>query len=191
MLRKLAVGLYQANCYILGCKETQEGLVIDPGGDVLRIVNEITKLDLVIRHILITHGHFDHTGGVNELRRITKAPVYLHPSDAHGSRFPVDEQLADGQELKLGTYTISIIHTPGHSPGGVCFHAPGALFTGDTLFAGSIGRTDFPGGSYEQLIRAVVQKLFPLGDDLRVYPGHGPASTLGQERRRNPFFRNC
>ena len=189
MLKKLAVGLYQANCYILGCKETNEGLVIDPGGDVFHIVNEITKMDLVIKYILITHGHFDHTGGVNELRRITKAPVYLHPADAFGSRFPIDVNLADGQEIKLGTYTISVIHTPGHSPGGVCFHTNGAIFTGDTLFAGSIGRTDFPGCSHEQLIQGVVQRLFPLGDDLRIYPGHGPHSTIGQERRYNPFFR--
>ena len=189
MLKKLAVGLYQANCYILGCKETKEGLVIDPGGDVFHIVNEITKMDLVIKHILITHGHFDHTGGVNELRRITKAPVYLHPADAFGSRFPIDVDLTGGQEIKLGTYTISVIHTPGHSPGGVCFHTNGVVFTGDTLFAGSIGRTDFPGCSHEQLIQEVVQRLFPLGDDLRIYPGHGPHSTIGQERKYNPFFR--
>jgi glyoxylase-like metal-dependent hydrolase (beta-lactamase superfamily II) len=190
MLRKLTVGLYQANCYILGCKETKEGLVIDPGGDVFHIVNEITKLGLTIKFILITHGHFDHTGGVDEMRRITRAPVHIHPADTFGSRFSMDEELRDGQELALGTYLIKVIHTPGHSPGGVCFHAPGALFTGDTLFAGSIGRTDFPGGNHAQLIQGVKQKLFPLGDDLRVYPGHGPHSTIGQERRYNPFFRN-
>lgn len=188
MLRKLEVGPYQANCYILGCKETKEGLVIDPGGDVFHIVNEITNLGLVIKYILLTHGHFDHTGGVDELRKVTGAPVYIHPSDAYGSRFTVDNDLADGQELKLGTYNISVIHTPGHSPGGVCFHAPGAVFTGDTLFSGSIGRTDFPGCSHEQLIHGVVQRLFPLGDHLRIYPGHGPPSTLGEERRHNPFF---
>jgi hydroxyacylglutathione hydrolase len=189
MLKKLAVGAYQANCYILGCKETREGLVIDPGDEVFRIVNEITQSGLKIRYILMTHGHFDHAGGAEELKRITKAPVMIHLYDVGGLGFEPDANLEDGQEIPLGTYTLSVIHTPGHSPGGVCFQAPGAVFTGDTLFAGSIGRTDFPGGSHEQLITGVVQKIFPLGDDLRVYPGHGPASTIGRERLSNPFFR--
>ena len=103
--------------------------------------------------------------------------------------FASDGDLFEGQEISWGKFTLSVIHTPGHSPGGVCFHAPGAVFTGDTLFAGSIGRTDFPGGNHQQLIRGVVEKIFPLGDELRVYPGHGPHSTIGQERKFNPFFR--
>jgi len=189
MLRKLVVGPYQSNCYILGDKETGEGLVIDPGDEVFRIVKEITNLGLTIRYILITHGHVDHVSGARELKRITRAPVWIHPLDAAGLSFPPDGALAEGQEIALGGFTISVIHTPGHSPGGVCFHTAGAVFTGDTLFAGSIGRTDFPGGSHEQLIRNVVEKIFPLGDDLRVYPGHGPHSTIGTERRTNPFFR--
>ncbi len=190
MLRKLAVGPYQANCYILGCNTTREGLVIDPGGDVPRIMREVSKAGLTIRYILLTHGHFDHTGGVGELKNITGAPVWIHPLDARGTNVQPDGDLSDGQEIRLGTYSISVIHTPGHSPGGVCFHAPGVVFTGDTLFAGSIGRTDFPGGSQDELIRGVVNKIFPLGDDLRVYPGHGPASTIGRERMYNPFFRS-
>jgi hydroxyacylglutathione hydrolase len=189
MLRRLVVGPYQANCYILGSKETGEGLVIDPGDDVTRIIKEISRHGLKIRHILITHGHFDHTGGVSELRRITKAPVMIHPLDAPGLGTSPDAELYEGQKISLGTYTLSVIHTPGHSPGGVCFHAPGAVFSGDTLFAGSIGRTDFPGGDHRGLIQAVMRKVFPLGDDLRVYPGHGPATTIGTERRTNPFFR--
>ena len=189
MLRKLVVGPYQANCYILGCKNTREGLVVDPGGDVFRIVSEITKLGLVIKYILLTHGHFDHTGGADEMKRITKAPVWIHPLDANGLRFRPDGPLSDGQEIPLGTYRISILHTPGHSPGGVNIHAPGAVFTGDTLFAGSVGRTDFPGGSHQQLVQGVIQKVFPLGDEIRVYPGHGPHSTIGNERLHNPFFR--
>lgn len=188
MLRKLVVGPYQANCYILGCKTTKEGLVIDPGDDVFRIVSEISKLGLQIQYILITHGHIDHIGGAQELRRITKAPVWIHPSDAGGLGFQPDGNLSDGQQISLGTFKISVIHTPGHSQGGVCFHAPGAVFTGDTLFAGSVGRTDFPGGSHEQLIQGVVHKIFSLGDDLRIYPGHGPNSTIGIERKSNPFF---
>lgn len=189
MLRKLAVGPYQANCYILGCKTTLEGLVIDPGDDVYSIVNEISRNRLKVRHILFTHGHFDHTGGAAELKRITKAPLLIHPLDAPGLGIRADGYLRQGQEIHVGTYTISVIHTPGHSPGGVCFHAPGAVFTGDTLFAGSVGRTDFPGGDHQDLVKGVISKIFPLGDRLRVYPGHGPASTIGRERTTNPFFR--
>ena len=190
MLRKLVVGPYQSNCYILGCKNTKEGLVIDPGDEVFRIVKEITKSGLKIRYILITHGHFDHTSGAKELKRITKAPVWIHPSDAAGLDFQPDGNLSDGQKIPLGTFDVSVIHTPGHSPGGVCFHAPGAVFTGDTLFAGSIGRTDFPGGDHNRLVQGVIKKIFPLGDRLRVYPGHGPNSTIGRERAANPFFRS-
>ena len=168
MLRKLVVGPYQANCYILGCKTTREGVVIDPGDEVFRVVKEISNLGLKIRYILITHGHVDHVGGAEELRKITNAPVWAHPLDAGGLGFRSDGALSDGQ---------------------VCFYAPGSVFTGDTLFAGSIGRTDFPGGNHDQLIRGVVQKIFTLGDNLRVYPGHGSASTIGREKTTNPFFR--
>lgn len=182
------VGIYQANCYILGCKTTREGLVIDPGDEVLRIINEIMKLELKIRYILLTHCHFDHTGGAEELKGITKAPVWIHPLDAQGLSFKADGHFYDGQELPLGTFKISVIHTPGHSAGGVSFHAPGVVFTGDTLFAGSVGRTDFRGGDHNKLIKGVIQKIFPLGDKLRVYPGHGPHSTIGIERSSNPFF---
>lgn len=188
MLRKLAVGPYQANCYILGCKNRKEGVVIDPGDEVFRIVREISNLELTIRHILLTHGHFDHTGGAGELRRITKAPAWIHPLDARGLNLQPDGSLSEGQEITFGNFKLRVIQTPGHSPGGVSFCAPGAVFTGDTLFAGSIGRTDFPGGDHNLLVRGVVEKIFPLGDDLRVYPGHGPASTIARERTTNPFF---
>jgi hydroxyacylglutathione hydrolase len=190
VLRKLTVGPYQTNCYILACKDTLEGVVIDPGDEVLRITKEISQNRIRIKNILITHGHIDHVGGVEELKRITGAPVLIHPNDAAALRFPPDGSLQEGQEIHVGAYTLSVIHTPGHSPGGVCFIAPGAVFTGDTLFAGSVGRTDFTGGSHEKLVEGVRNKIFPLGDDLRVYPGHGPASTIGTERRTNPFFQS-
>ncbi|MFH1351556.1 MAG: MBL fold metallo-hydrolase [Pseudomonadota bacterium] len=189
MLRKLVVGPYQANCYIVGHPETKEGLIIDPGDDPFRIIKEVSRNGLKIRYILITHGHIDHIGGASELRRITKAPVLIHAYDAPGLNFSADEHLTEGQQIHFGTYTISVIHTPGHSPGGVCFYAPGAVFTGDTLFAGSVGRTDFPGGDHQKLVQGVVKKIFPLGDSLRVYPGHGPATTISRERLTNPFFR--
>ncbi|MBL7203459.1 MAG: MBL fold metallo-hydrolase [Desulfobacteraceae bacterium] len=190
MLRQLVVGPYQSNCYILGHKETKEGLVIDPGDEVFRIVKEISRLGLKIRYILITHGHIDHVGGAKELKKITGAPVSIHPLDSNGLGFEPDGHLVDAMEIPLGKFKISVIHTPGHSPGGVCFHTPGVVFTGDTLFAGSIGRTDFPGGNHHQLVQGVKEKIFPLGDDLRVYPGHGPHTAIGIERKHNPFFRH-
>jgi hydroxyacylglutathione hydrolase len=190
MLRKLVVGPYQTNCYILACRETKETMVIDPGDEVFRIVREISAHELRVSTIVITHGHIDHVGGASEIRRITGAPVLIHPLDAAALGFPPDGSLQEGMQLTLGTYAISVIHTPGHSPGGICLHASGALFSGDTLFAGSIGRTDFAGGDHHALIRGVREKIFPLGDGLRVYPGHGPATSIGEERRRNPFFRS-
>jgi hydroxyacylglutathione hydrolase len=189
MLKMMPVGPIQANCYILGCKKTMEGIVIDPGDEAFHIVKQISRTGLKIKYILITHGHPDHTGAARELKGIIKAPVWIHRLDSRGLDFPPDGTLADGQDINVGTYNIKVIHTPGHSPGGVCFYAPGAVFTGDTLFAGSVGRTDFPGGDHRRLITGVKEKIFPLGDEIRVYPGHGPASTIGQERMRNPFFR--
>ncbi|MBN2469055.1 MAG: MBL fold metallo-hydrolase [Deltaproteobacteria bacterium] len=188
MLKKLVVGFIQANCYIIGCPKTQEGVVVDPGDETARIVDEITRSTLTIRYILLTHGHFDHVGSAEELRDITKLPVLIHDLDSRFLGFKPDGFLYDGLQIQIGTYTLSVLHTPGHTPGGVSIHAPGVVFTGDTLFAGSIGRTDLPGGDYHRLIESVKKKIFPLGDDVRIYPGHGPASTIGQERRTNPFF---
>ena len=188
MLKKLVVGPYQSNCYILGCKKTMEGLVIDPGDEVFRIVNTITETGLKIRYILITHGHIDHVGAAGELKRITGAPVYIHPMDIPGLGFSPDGQVGEENNLSIGTYEIKVLHTPGHSPGGVCYYAPGAVFTGDSIFAGSVGRTDFPGGNHRLLINGVRSKVLSLDGSLRIYPGHGPASTVERERRTNPFF---
>ena len=189
MLRKITVGPFQANCYVLGCEKTREGVVIDPGDEAFRIVREISRQGLTIGHILLTHGHMDHTGAAAELKRITGAPVRAHPLDASAAGPGIEKTLEDGLEIPVGRYRLRVLHTPGHSPGGVCLAAPGAVFTGDTLFAGSVGRTDFPGGSHDLLVRGVREKLFPLGDSTRVYPGHGPATNIGRERASNPFFR--
>ena len=188
MLRKIEVGMYMANCYILGCDETRQGLVIDPGDEVPRILMKISKDKIRIRTILLTHGHVDHVGGAAELKEAVGAPVLIHRLDAPGLGFEPDDELEEGKEITVGKVRLSVLHTPGHTPGGVSFHAPGAVFTGDTLFAGSIGRTDLGGGSHRQLLKSIREKIFPLGDDLRVYPGHGPRSTIGAERRTNPFF---
>ncbi len=189
MVVRCVVGMLQANCYIVGCKETGEAVVIDPGGDAPKIASELAKRKLVVRYILNTHGHWDHTGANQELVSITKAPVLIHRADADGLTHVPGGLLEEGDTITFGTWTLTVLHTPGHTPGGVCFSGPGVVFTGDTLFAGSIGRTDLPGGDYHSLIDGVRKKIFPLGDSTRVYPGHGPVTTVGQERRYNPFFR--
>lgn len=189
MLRKLVIKPYMSNSYILGCEKTKQGAIIDAGEEALRIVQEVTKLGLNIRYILLTHFHFDHTNAAMQVKNIIKAPVLIHALDAGGLDFKPDSYLTDGQSIPLGSFNLKVIHVPGHSPGGVCFHAPGAVFTGDALFARGVGRTDFEGGDHNLLIQGIKQKILTLGDELRVYPGHGPHSTIGKERTMNPFFR--
>jgi hydroxyacylglutathione hydrolase len=205
IVRTLPVGPLETNCYLVGCEETRLGAVIDPGGDAADILAAIEKDGLTIQYVLLTHAHFDHTGAAKEIVEATRAPLALHPDDlpilhARGgaAMFGLWVQscpepnlsLADGQVIELGTVQLHVLHTPGHAPGHVTFHAPRAhaAFDGDVLFQMGIGRTDFPGCSYHQLMDSIHNKLFTLPDDTVIYPGHGPATTVGDEKRHNPFL---
>jgi len=205
IVKTLAVGPIMANCYILGCESSKEAAVIDPGDDADRILQALAESEFTVKLILNTHGHFDHVGANRRIKEVTGAPLMIHEYDAPmleslsqsasawGMRAenspPPDQFLEDGDSLSFGELTLSVIHTPGHTRGGVSFHTNGAVFVGDTLFAGSIGRTDFPGGDFETLIASIQKKLFPLGDEVVVYTGHGPETSIGYEKRTNPFAR--
>lgn len=207
ILRCLPVGPLEANCYIAAASAPGPALVIDPGGDGEGISAALRELRLSPEAIVLTHGHADHVGAAEALRRASGAPVLVHRSDAallDGSAasfflpglrlkpIEADRHFGDGEIIAGGGLSLKVIHTPGHSPGSVCLHcaavSPGILFTGDTLFAGGVGRTDFPGGSYEALMASIRERLLPLPDATVVCPGHGPASTIGEERRGNPFL---
>ena len=204
ILKMLMVGPLQTNCYILGCNRTKEAAVIDPGGDADQILMALAKDHLHLAYIINTHGHFDHTLANGPLKKATGASLVIHRSDAPmimnqasqgsmwGMKFenspPPDLYVQEGDQVTFGDIRLKVLHTPGHSPGGISLATDKMVFVGDALFAGSIGRTDFPGGDYDALIQHVRQKIFPLGNDVVVYPGHGPSTTVGEERRTNPFF---
>lgn len=197
---------FQQNCSIVWCERTRAGAVIDPGGDLEQVLAAARENDVRIEKILLTHAHIDHAGGTAELARSLGVPVEgphrgdqfwidQMPEQARmfgfpgGDAFEPDRWLDDGDRVQVGDVEFQVRHCPGHTPGHVVFYsAPDKVaFVGDVLFAGSIGRTDFPGGDYDTLIRAIREKLFTLGDDVRFVPGHGPMSTFGEERRSNPF----
>lgn len=202
--KRLPLGIYQANCYVLHDEKTGETAVIDPGGEFPVLKDYIESRNLKVKYIILTHGHGDHIGALRELKDYTGATVCIHSGDhemLRSSRMnlssemgfaPVemtaDQLLKDGDVLELGSTRLNIIHTPGHSPGGICIYCEGSLFSGDTLFACSIGRTDLTGGSYNQIIASIKNKLLLLPDDTAVYPGHGPSSTILTEKKRNPFL---
>ena len=209
-LRYLTVPVtaFQQNCSIVWCEATRQAAVIDPGGDLPQLLAEVQRLGVTLQQIWLTHGHIDHAGGTGELARRLKLPVIgPHQGDrywldalAAQSRqfgFPPAEPfeptrwLADGDTVTVGDCTLQVRHCPGHTPGHVVFHSPEArrAFVGDVLFAGSIGRTDFPGGDHATLIASITQRLWPMGDDTVFVPGHGPESTFGRERRSNPYVR--
>jgi len=205
IVKIVPVGMTQANCYIVGCKETKLGVIIDPGAEGERILEGVEDSGLKITHVLLTHAHFDHMGAADEVVKATGARLALHPDDlpllnaGGGATFfglpsaPVpdaDIRLAADQEIDVGELTLRVLHTPGHTPGHVAFYEPneGAVFDGDVLFAQGIGRTDLPGGSYEVLMSSIQENLMTLPDETLVYSGHGPATTIGRERTANPWL---
>lgn len=206
ILETFAVGPLQCNCTLLGDEEAGEAIVIDPGDEVARIHKRLTELGLKLKQILITHAHIDHVGGALKLKRLTGAPILLNENDLPllgmmatqaawlgmpvPETAPPDESLADGMNVGLDRYPAEVLHTPGHTQGSVCLHfAPMKMvIAGDTLFAGSIGRTDLPGGNYGRIIDSINTRLLALPDETRVFPGHGPATTIGEERKSNPFL---
>ena len=207
ILKQLIVGSMEVCCYIAGCSKTGKGAVIDPGGDVDRILATVKEMGLEIEQIIATHGHPDHVCGNRELKEATGASLVFHQEDEEffqkpevSNYFsmlgleaspPADVTVVEGDKIAFGEESFSVIHTPGHTPGGMCLLNGTDLLTGDTLFVGGIGRTDFPGGSYEDLIRAVTDKLLVLPDETVVWPGHGyggKRSTIGEEKRTNPYF---
>jgi hydroxyacylglutathione hydrolase len=201
ILQSLVVGPIMANCFIIGCEKTRKAAVIDPGDDSSRILMKLAEHKLTVEYIINTHGHFDHVGANRKLKEATGAKLVIHALDqsmlkvlsetsaAFGLSVenspPPDQTVQDGDIIQFGEIILTVLHTPGHTPGGISLHTDGVVFVGDTLFAGSIGRTDFPGGDFDTLISSI--KLYSLGDQVIVYTGHGPETTIGREKRSNPF----
>ena len=202
----IPVGPLQCNCSIVGDETSREAIVIDPGDEIESILTTVKKHGLTVKQIVVTHAHIDHVGGAMKLKAATGAPILLNQNDAMllkmmdvqaawvGMRPPgaveVDQSVKDGDIIKVSGIEANVIHTPGHTEGSVCllFAPQKVLIAGDTLFAGSIGRTDLPGGSYDKIIRSLHEKVLTLPDEVRVIPGHGPSTTVGDEREANPFL---
>ena len=205
IIHTIPVGITQTNCYVVGCEETQEGVVIDPGGNPERILRTVEESGLTIRYVFNTHCHFDHMAANADVVAALGAPLALHPAElpllqARGgaSFFGVlvkesplpDVELEEGQVLEVGTLRFQVLFTPGHSPGGVTFYLEeeGVAFDGDVLFAMGVGRTDLHGGDWDTLMRSIREVLFALPDETALYPGHGPKTTVGHEKTHNPWL---
>jgi len=207
IVKMLVVGPFASNCYIVGSSSTKEGMIIDPGAEAGTILKTVQQTGLSISLIVATHAHMDHIDALQAVKEETNAPFALHEAEeallSGGAMRPLqslgfspyqsapepDRLLKDGDRIDVGDLHFEVLHTPGHSPGGICLSGHGVVFSGDALFNFSIGRTDFPGGSYERLLKGIREKLMVLPDETIVYPGHGPATTIGDERRGNPFLR--
>lgn len=200
----ITVGAFQENCYLYACPETLEAVIIDPGDEAQRILARIQELKFIPRYIINTHGHIDHICAIDEVSAVYPVPLAIHPDDvfmytderaASMYRRPAplvkrkpDLLLQEGDTISFGTLTLEVVHTPGHTPGGICLVSrPYCVFSGDTLFRRGIGRTDFPGGNYEQIVTSIRQKLYTLDEDLVVFPGHGDPTTIVEEKHENPF----
>jgi hydroxyacylglutathione hydrolase len=206
LFERIVVGPLGVNCFILGDKQSGEGVVVDPGADCELVLAAVARFGLKVKYIVNTHGHFDHVGCNKPVQVQTGAELLIHEKDVPmlalaaktAQRYGLEVQdspapsrhLTDGMVLEFGSRSIEVMHTPGHTQGGCCLYLKNqqVVITGDTLFADSVGRTDLPGGSHEQLIASIKAKLMPLPDDTVVWPGHGPSSTIGQERRTNPYI---
>ena len=202
----VVVGQLAVNCFILSDSSTGEGVIVDPGGDAEKILAEVKKLGLSVRYVINTHGHFDHVGGNRRVLAATGAQLLIHEEDApflsraadvatmYGlateNSPPPDRFLQDGMVIGFGSYAMKVLHTPGHTPGGCCLYLEeqGKVITGDTLFAEGVGRTDFPGSSHDALLHGIRTKLMVLPDSTAAYPGHGPSTTIGHEKRYNPYI---
>jgi len=203
LIKKFVVGPLQENCYIVGDKKTKQAIVIDPGDEPDRIIGEIKDNGLEVGAVILTHAHFDHIGAAGDIKRATGAKILMHKDDTEAYSLAkeqaafwgysvedlpqIDRFIDEGEELKAGNLGFKVMHTPGHSQGGICLYGEGVVFTGDTIFQGSVGRTDFPGGSMEEL-RKSFSRLIALPEDTKVFSGHGPETTIGREKRENFFM---
>ncbi len=205
IIKEFVLGAIQTNCYVVSCPETREAVIVDPGDYSPSLQHYIEEEQLLVKYIINTHSHFDHVGGNKKVKQFTGARLLIHQAEADvlpqtgtlASMFglqvddspPADAFMAEGDEIRIGRITLHVLETPGHSPGGVTLHTDDVAFVGDTIFAGSIGRTDLPGGSHSTLIKSIKERILPLGDDTVLYSGHGPETTVAREKLHNPFLR--
>lgn len=192
MIKKIVVGGMETNCYLVYDEKSKEGMVIDPGAESERIIDEINKLNLKVLYIIVTHGHGDHIGALDELKKSTNARVLINQDDLPWFKLfsvtSADGYLEENQVINLGSLKLKVLHTPGHSEGSISLLGEDFIFTGDTLFSGAVGRVDLPGGDEKKLFSSIREKIFTLPEKTVFYPGHGDGCTIGEEKKHNPFL---